>query len=232
MIRTASFFFTFILCVYALQGQTKEELQEQKQKAFTELELAKELMEQTAPSGQPGDPGMQQHPDLTVAAAELDLAEDGKSLDVTFDDGRAYSLTAEMLRVMSPSAEVQGHSADQRVTVPKKRNVGITQLQPVGNYAVKAELDGYQSQQSELEALQNRRNTVSKEIGIRKRNKEDASDLFEAMKEIGQNIRRLIEIGSYRGVRHRRSLPARGQRTHTNARTRKGPAKPVAGKRK
>ena len=42
-------------------------------------------------------------------------------------------------------------------------------------------------------------------------------------KEVGQNIRRLIEIGSYRGVRHRRSLPARGQRTHTNARTRKGP---------
>ena len=42
-------------------------------------------------------------------------------------------------------------------------------------------------------------------------------------KEVGQNIRRLIEIGSYRGVRHRRGLPARGQRTHTNARTRKGP---------
>ena len=42
-------------------------------------------------------------------------------------------------------------------------------------------------------------------------------------KEVGQNIRRLIEIGSYRGIRHRRGLPARGQRTHTNARTRKGP---------
>ena len=52
-------------------------------------------------------------------------------------------------------------------------------------------------------------------------------------KEIGQNIRRLIEIGSYRGVRHRRSLPARGQRTHTNARTRKGPRRgAVAGKKK
>lgn len=51
-------------------------------------------------------------------------------------------------------------------------------------------------------------------------------------KEIGQNIRRLIEIGSYRGVRHRRSLPARGQRTHTNARTRKGPRRgAVAGKK-
>lgn len=52
-------------------------------------------------------------------------------------------------------------------------------------------------------------------------------------KEVGQNIRRLMEIGSYRGVRHRRSLPVRGQRTHTNARTRKGPRKgAVAGKKK
>jgi small subunit ribosomal protein S13 len=52
-------------------------------------------------------------------------------------------------------------------------------------------------------------------------------------KEIGQDIRRLIEIGSYRGVRHRRSLPVRGQRTHTNARTRKGPRRgAVAGKKK
>ena len=52
-------------------------------------------------------------------------------------------------------------------------------------------------------------------------------------KEVGQNIRRLIEIGSYRGVRHRRSLPTRGQRTHTNARTRKGPRRgAVAAKKK
>lgn len=51
-------------------------------------------------------------------------------------------------------------------------------------------------------------------------------------KETGQNIRRLIEIGSYRGIRHRRSLPVRGQRTHTNARTRKGPRRgAVAGKK-
>ncbi len=52
-------------------------------------------------------------------------------------------------------------------------------------------------------------------------------------KDTGQNIRRLIEIGSFRGVRHRRSLPVRGQRTHTNARTRKGPRRgAVAGKKK
>ena len=52
-------------------------------------------------------------------------------------------------------------------------------------------------------------------------------------KEVAQNIRRLMEIGCYRGVRHRRNLPARGQRTHTNARTRKGPKRmTVAGKKK
>jgi small subunit ribosomal protein S13 len=50
-------------------------------------------------------------------------------------------------------------------------------------------------------------------------------------KEIGLNIKRLIEIQSYRGLRHRRNLPVRGQRTHTNARTRKGPRKVVAGKK-
>ena len=51
-------------------------------------------------------------------------------------------------------------------------------------------------------------------------------------KEIQMNIRRLIEIQAYRGIRHRRNLPVRGQRTHTNARTRKGPAKAIAGKKK
>jgi small subunit ribosomal protein S13 len=51
-------------------------------------------------------------------------------------------------------------------------------------------------------------------------------------REVAQDIKRKIEIGSYQGVRHRRSLPVRGQRTHTNARTRKGPRKTVAGKKK
>ena len=51
-------------------------------------------------------------------------------------------------------------------------------------------------------------------------------------KAIQMDIKRLIEIGSYRGTRHRLGLPCRGQRTHTNARTRKGPAKPIAGKKK
>ena len=51
-------------------------------------------------------------------------------------------------------------------------------------------------------------------------------------REVSQNIKRKVEIGSYQGIRHRRGLPVRGQRTHTNARTRKGPRKPIAGKKK
>ena len=51
-------------------------------------------------------------------------------------------------------------------------------------------------------------------------------------REIAMNIKRLLHLGVYRGLRHRRNLPVRGQRTHTNARTRKGPAKPIAGKKK
>ena len=50
--------------------------------------------------------------------------------------------------------------------------------------------------------------------------------------EVSMNIKRLMDIGSYRGIRHRRGLPVRGQRTHTNARTRKGPRKTVAGKKR
>jgi len=51
-------------------------------------------------------------------------------------------------------------------------------------------------------------------------------------REVAVNIKRLMDLGCYRGLRHRRGLPVRGQRTHTNARTRKGPARPIAGKKK
>ncbi|MHA7772406.1 30S ribosomal protein S13 [Roseibium sp. M-1] len=51
-------------------------------------------------------------------------------------------------------------------------------------------------------------------------------------RDTAMNIKRLMDLGCYRGLRHRRGLPVRGQRTHTNARTRKGPAKPIAGKKK
>ena len=54
----------------------------------------------------------------------------------------------------------------------------------------------------------------------------------ELRRETQMNVKRLMDLGCYRGLRHRRKLPVRGQRTHTNARTRKGPAKPIAGKKK
>ena len=54
----------------------------------------------------------------------------------------------------------------------------------------------------------------------------------EPRRDISTNIKRLMDLGNYRGLRHRRGLPVRGQRTHTNARTRKGPAKTIAGKKK
>jgi small subunit ribosomal protein S13 len=50
-------------------------------------------------------------------------------------------------------------------------------------------------------------------------------------RQVAMNIKRLMDLGCYRGLRHRKGLPVRGQRTHTNARTRKGPARPIAGKK-
>ena len=72
---------------------------------------------------------------------ELRLAKDRRSLRVSFEDGTAFELPAEYLRVMSPSAEVQGHSPSERKTVPGKRDVQILAVDPVGNYAVKLRFD-------------------------------------------------------------------------------------------
>jgi len=72
---------------------------------------------------------------------EIRVSKDRRILTVSFDSGDVYALSAEMLRVLSPSAEVQGHSPDQRVTVPGKINVEIVSVQPVGNYAVRIGFD-------------------------------------------------------------------------------------------
>lgn len=72
---------------------------------------------------------------------EVRLAKDKRTLTIAFDDGSAFDLPAEYLRVMSPSAEVQGHSPSERKTVPGKRQVEIIGVQPVGNYAVKLVFD-------------------------------------------------------------------------------------------
>jgi DUF971 family protein len=76
---------------------------------------------------------------------ELRLAKDRKVLTVTFDSGERFALDAEYLRVVSPSAEVQGHSPNERKTVPGKRNVAILEVQPVGNYAVRLVFDDLHS---------------------------------------------------------------------------------------
>lgn len=72
---------------------------------------------------------------------ELRVSKDRRLLTVTFPRHDPFELPAEMLRVLSPSAEVQGHSAEQRVTVPGKRNVAISRVEPVGNYAVRIVFD-------------------------------------------------------------------------------------------
>lgn len=72
---------------------------------------------------------------------ELRVVADKSSLEIRFDSGEAMSLSAELLRVESPSAEVQGHEADQKTTPSGKQNVKIASLSPVGNYAVKIAFD-------------------------------------------------------------------------------------------
>ena len=76
-----------------------------------------------------------------VWPVEIRLAKDRRTLHVTFDDGMAFSLSSELLRVTSPSAEVQGHSEAQRKTVGGKRHVTILSVDPVGNYAVRLGFD-------------------------------------------------------------------------------------------
>lgn len=72
---------------------------------------------------------------------EIRLASDRKTLQVTFDDGACFAIKAEALRVESPSAEVQGHSHAQKKIVTGKENVRITDVQPVGHYAVRLVFD-------------------------------------------------------------------------------------------
>lgn len=72
---------------------------------------------------------------------EVRLNTDKDQLTVAFGDNASYSLSAEYLRVFSPSAEVQGHSPDQRQTVPGKKDVRIAAIEPVGNYAIRIRFD-------------------------------------------------------------------------------------------
>src|SRR5262245_55320603 len=87
---------------------------------------------------------------MTEAAArpwptELRLRKGGRMLAISFDNGNSFELAAEYLRVRSSSAEVQGHSPDERKTVAGKKNVAIIDVKPVGNYAVRLVFDDMHS---------------------------------------------------------------------------------------
>ena len=85
-------------------------------------------------------------PDVALAwPVEIRLPKDRRTLRVAFDDGHTFDLPAELLRVTSPSAEVQGHSEAERKTVGGKRNVTILSVDPVGNYAVRIGFDDMHS---------------------------------------------------------------------------------------
>jgi len=91
-----------------------------------------------------GEPAIRYDGAMNQAApwpTELRLKDKGRLLCVAFDDGRAVELPAEYLRVESPSAEVQGHGAGQRVTQHGKRDVAIGEIVPTGNYAVRLVFD-------------------------------------------------------------------------------------------
>ena len=72
---------------------------------------------------------------------EIRVKREERLLEIDFDDGRSFSYPAELLRVESPSAEIQGHTPSQKVTIGGKRRVGIVRLEPVGNYAVRIVFD-------------------------------------------------------------------------------------------
>lgn len=84
---------------------------------------------------------MSQDDKTNVWPTDLTLNKAKDTLTISFDDGASFDLSAEYLRVTSPSAEVQGHSPDQRKTVGGKRTVRIMTLEPTGNYAVRISFD-------------------------------------------------------------------------------------------
>lgn len=116
------------------------------------------------------------------------------------------------------------------VNIPthKRVPIALTYIHGIGHTSAKAICEGVNIDQSR------RVNELSDAEVLAIREFIDANHLVEGdlRRETQMNIKRLMDLGCYRGLRHRRSLPVRGQRTHTNARTRKGPAKAIAGKKK
>ena len=116
------------------------------------------------------------------------------------------------------------------VNIPtnKRVHIALTYIHGIGHTTAKEICDAVGI------ARESRVNDLSDAELVAVREHIDANCMVEGdlRRERAVNIKRLMDLGCYRGLRHRRGLPVRGQRTHTNARTRKGPAKPIAGKKK
>ena len=116
------------------------------------------------------------------------------------------------------------------VNIPtnKRVHIALTYIHGIGNSTAKQICEAVGIDDSR------RVNELSDAEVLSVREHIDANLMVEGdlRREKSMNIKRLMDLGCYRGLRHRRGLPVRGQRTHTNARTRKGPAKPIAGKKK
>ena len=118
--------------------------------------------------------------------------------------------------------------AGDNIPAQKRVEIGLTYIHGIGPSKAK-EICGKVSIPA-----QRRVNELTDDEILRIREVIDSDYRVEGdlRRQVAMNIKRLMDLGCYRGLRHRKGLPVRGQRTHTNARTRKGPAKPIAGKKK
>ena len=110
----------------------------------------------------------------------------------------------------------------------KRANIGLTYIYGIGTSRAASILDA-----AKVDPMKKVSDLAEDEVNrIRQVIEAEGSVEGDLRKDVSMNIKRLIEIGSYRGYRHRRNLPVRGQRTHTNARTRKGPRKGTVAQKK
>ena len=118
--------------------------------------------------------------------------------------------------------------AGVNIPVNKRLEVALTYIFGIGNYAARRILKS-----ADIQADKRGRDLSDTEVArIRAIIDSDFQVEGDLRRQVAMNTKRLMDLGTYRGLRHRRGLPVRGQRTHTNARTRKGPRRPVAGKQR
>jgi small subunit ribosomal protein S13 len=118
--------------------------------------------------------------------------------------------------------------AGVNIPTAKRVPIALTYVTGIGHSSARAICDAVGIEHSR------RVNELTDSEVIQLREHIDANYTVEGdlRRDVQMNIKRLMDLGCYRGLRHRRNLPVRGQRTHTNARTRKGPARPIAGRKK